>query len=264
MGLEDLGAFDDEWNIGVSLSHRALPKLRGSNQDRQRSTFSIDIAIGEEEEPRALAITQRGSQALSETTACSRDSIIGRKACINNLQLTDRCTERRKLGGAKNGAGQAERLAKRNFERHHVGFAQRIDGRIGYLREALLEIIPERPCQRGKKRGRGVVAHAPVSFLSSEKRVKKNFVLVVGPAGRAGETPGFGDRLARSIAGEVEERGDGCRLALNLRGDALQEFAPTQEHSRLWRGENHFAGAEAVAFRDARFFQVNQARFATG
>src|SRR6266481_2210534 len=136
MGLEDLGAFDDEWNIGVSLSHRALPKLRGSNQDRQRSTFSIDIAIGEEEEPRALAITQRGSQALSETTARSRDSSIGRKACINNLQLRDCCTERRKLGGAKNGAGQAERLAKRNFEGHHVGFAQRIDGRIGNLRAA--------------------------------------------------------------------------------------------------------------------------------
>src|SRR5258708_35958244 len=144
--------------MGVSLSHRALPKLRGSNQDRKRRTVSIDNAIGEEEEPRALAITQRGSQALSETTACSRDSSIGRKACINNLQLRDRCTERRKLGGAKNGAGQAERLAKRNFEGHHVGFAQPIGWWIGKLRQALLEIIPERPCQRGKKRRRGVAA----------------------------------------------------------------------------------------------------------
>src|SRR5258708_19924350 len=105
MGLEDLRAFDDERNIGVSLSHRALPKLRGSNQDRQRSTFSIDIAIGEEEEPRALAITQRGSQALSETTACSRDSVIGRKACINNLQLRDRRPEHPKLRAAQNWAG---------------------------------------------------------------------------------------------------------------------------------------------------------------
>jgi len=161
------------------------------------------------------------------------------------------------------GAGQAERLAKRNFEGHHVGFAQRIDGRIGNLREALLEIIPERPCQRGKKRGRGVVAHAPISFLSGEKAGEKNFVLVVGPAGRACETPGFGDRLPRSIAGEVEERGDGCRLALNLRGDRSSRSSRQRRNTpELWRGENHFAGAEAVAFRDARFFQVNQARFA--
>src|SRR5258708_25795680 len=110
MGLEDLGAFDDEWNIGVSLSHRALPKLRGSNQDRQRSTLSIDTAIGEEEEPRALAVTQRGSQALSETTARSRDSAIGRQTCINNLQLRLRCPESRTRGGARNGGGQTEQL----------------------------------------------------------------------------------------------------------------------------------------------------------
>src|SRR5260370_35998448 len=102
MGLEDLRAFDDERNIGVSLSHRALPKLRGSNQDRQRSTFSIDIAIGEEEEPRALAITQRGSQALSETTACSRDSVIGREACIHNPHLRARSPYRPQHAGARN------------------------------------------------------------------------------------------------------------------------------------------------------------------
>ena len=31
-----------------------------------------------------------------------------------------------------------------NFQRHHVGFAQGIDWRIRYLREALLAMLPKR------------------------------------------------------------------------------------------------------------------------
>src|SRR5579859_225660 len=118
-----LSAFGEQRDIGVSLAHGAFPNSRCRQQHGQRGALAADIAIGKEEEPRTLAATQRGSQTLSETAARSRDSIVGRKACINNLQLSDRCTERRKLSGAKNGAGQAMRLAERNFEeigRAHV------------------------------------------------------------------------------------------------------------------------------------------------
>ena len=102
-----------------------------------------------------------------------------------------------------------------------MGFAQRIDGRIGDLRETLLAVIPERARERGEKCGGRVVAHAPIGFFSGEKRVKKNFVLVVGPAGSAGEAPGLADGGARSVIREIEERRDRCGFALNLCGDAL-------------------------------------------
>ena len=51
-------------------------------------------------------------------------------------------------------------------------FAQGIDGRIGDLRKTLFTVIPKRARERGQKRGRSVIAHAPVGFFAVKERRK--------------------------------------------------------------------------------------------
>ena len=49
-----------------------------------------------------------------------------------------------------------------------------------------------------------------------------------------------------------------------MHGEALEDFAPAQEKAGLGIGEDHFAGAEALAFGDARFFEIDEASFGAG
>ena len=46
-----------------------------------------------------------------------------------------------------------------------------------------------------------------------------------------------------------------------MHGQALQDFAPAQEKAGFGIGEDHFAGAEALAFGDAGFFEIDEAGF---
>ena len=54
------------------------------------------------------------------------------------------------------------------------------------------------------------------------------------------------------------------RVACLLDGEPLEDFAPTQEKSGDGIGENHFAGAEALALGDLGFFQIDEAGFRSG
>ena len=129
--------------------------------------------------------------------------------------------------------GQSEAAFEANFERHHVRFAQRIDGRIGDLRETLLAVIPQRARQSGQKRGRSVIAHAPVGFFAMHQRGEKHFVLVFGPAGGGGEAFWFSDGGGRHAWrwSAIAERPMADGRAIYLRSEAFQNVAPAQEES---------------------------------
>jgi hypothetical protein len=75
-------------------------------------------------------------------------------------------------------------MPERHFQRHDVGFAQRIDRGIGHLSEPLLTVIPQGPVNHREESGRRVVAHAPIGFFASQERAKQDFILIVGPARR--------------------------------------------------------------------------------
>ena len=79
-----------------------------------------------------------------------------------------------------------------------MGFAQGVDRRVGDLREALLAVIPQSSGERGEKRGRRVISHAPVRFLAAGKRGKENLELIFGPAGSACDALWFHNRSGRS------------------------------------------------------------------
>ena len=227
--------------------------------------LGADFAIGKEEESRAPAAAQRGSGKLSKTAARSRDSTCRRKSEIDFLDGAKDGAEMGQLGGGDDRAWERDAIFQVNVEGHDVGFAQGIDGRVGDLGEALLAVVPESSWEGGEKGGRGVVAHAPVGFFALEERGEKSFELVVGPTGGGGDALGIFDDGRRRGSGR---RGgefalwDGVvRLA---DGEAFEDVAPAQEKAGGGIGENHFAGAEALALGDARFIEIDEAGFGAG
>src|SRR5271154_6610535 len=130
------------------------------------------------------------------------------------------------------------------FERHHMRFAKRVNGRVSDLRETLLAIIPKRTRECGKKGGRGVVTHAPVGLFSMDQRGKKNLELVFSPAGGGRDALGMLDERNGSSAGgdELPLRDGVARL---MGCEALEDLAPAQEKTGGRIGQDHFAGTEA-------------------
>src|SRR5262249_40009407 len=134
-----------------------------------------------------------------------------------------------------------------------------------HLREALLAVIPKRTQVRRKKRGRRVVAHAPIGFLAVQKPGKKNFVLIVRPTAGGGDAFWrFHRRMRRGCRGNAKPAGLRRRPPRLRRRQPLQNFAPTIECSGRGMSDNHFARTEPLAFGNARFFKINQTRLGTG
>ncbi len=127
---------------------------------------AADGTIGKEEESRTHVATQRGSVALSQTTARSRDSFVGRKTKVENFCRTERRGKNAEFHDADDRTAEKMTMTQWHFQGHYVRFAQRIDRRIRDLRETLLAVIPQWPRQCRKECRRRVVSHAPVSFLA--------------------------------------------------------------------------------------------------
>src|SRR6266705_3093617 len=119
---------------------------------------------------RASAAAQRGSRKLSKTAARPRDSSGGRKSNIDALFESKNREELRQLPLRNYRTRQRDPIFQMDIERHHMGFTQGIDRRVGDLREPLLAVIPQSSWERGEKRGRRVISHAPVRFFSAGQR----------------------------------------------------------------------------------------------
>ena len=115
-----------------------------ASRRRNRCAIAANRAIGKEEESRTHVATQRGSVALSQTTARSRDSFVGRKTEIENFRGAERRGKNAEFHDADERAAKKMAVAEGHFEGHDVLFTQRIDRRIGHLSEALLAVVPQR------------------------------------------------------------------------------------------------------------------------
>src|SRR5260370_25506208 len=96
----------------------------------------------------------------------------------------------RQLAGRDYGTWQSDGVLQVDIERHHVGFGQGIDRRVGDLGEALLAVVPQSSGERGQKGGRRIVAHAPVGFFAVGEGGKENLELIFGPTSSAGHSLG--------------------------------------------------------------------------
>ena len=179
------------------------------------------------------------------------------------LRGAENIGELRQLSGGDDGTRKSEAIFQVDVERHDVGFAQRVDRRIGDLGETLLAVIPKSSGEGGEERGRGVVAHAPIGFFAMSESGEKSLELILGPSGGAGYALGVVDRNMRRGRGGREHslRNGVARL---LDGDALEDIAPAEKNTGGGIGENHFAGAEALAFGDSRFIEIDEAGFGAG
>src|SRR5258708_23219004 len=89
---------------------------------------------------------------------------------------------------------------------------------------------------------------------------KEDFELVFGPAGSARDAL----RISEGIRGGDDRRRqhplwNGVACLLN--GKALENVAPAQKEASGGIGENHFSRAEALAFSNSGFVQIDEASF---
>src|SRR5690348_9671146 len=149
-------------------------------------------------------------------------------------------------------------------ERHNVRLAQRINRRIRDLRETLLAIIPKRPRKSREKRGRRVVAHAPVGFFAMRECGEKCFELIVGPSSSGGDAFWFAGGQLRRDRRRSEMPYWSDRGAPRVHRETLQNISPAKKNACGGIGENHFAGPEALTLGDARFFEIQEPGFRAG
>src|SRR6266566_3415147 len=111
--------------------------------------------------------------------------------------------EPRASAAAQRGSRKLSKTAARPRD-SSGGRKSNIDALFGSKNRGELRQLPlrnYRTRQRGEKRGRRVIPHAPVGFFSAGQRGKKNLELIFGPAGSASDTLWLIDRTRR--------RGDG-------------------------------------------------------
>src|SRR6267378_2400855 len=263
MGVKNLGRFDNQGHVPQAFADHRFPYRRGGKEGGQRRAVGTNRAIGKEEEPRAPAAAQRGSRKLSKTAARSRDSGTGRKSNVDALLWTENRGKLRELAFRDYGTWQRDAVFQMDIERHDVGLAQRVDRRVGDLREALLAVVPQSSWERGEKGGRRIISHAPVRFLAVGQGGKENPELIFGPSSCACDALGVVDRSrSRGDRGAQHSLRNGVARLLN--GEALEDIAPAQKEPGGGIGENHFARAEALALGDSGFVEIDQASFGAG
>ncbi len=141
--------------------------------------------------------------------------------------------------------------------------AQWIDGRICYLREALLAVVPERPGQARQKSGRSIVAHAPHGFLPLEDEwLKQQLVLVLGPTQGSHDALSIGRGRGRQLFRRNHVNKLGCRprFAEFL---AAADLRRTGQVSSGGFADQSVARAQALPFRDVLAVQIGDADFRT-
>src|SRR5581483_4253515 len=75
---------------------------------------------------------------------------------------------------------------------------------------------------------------------------------------------GRGERPVTPRGGTRRRWRGGRRCGGAGSAEALEDFAPAEEDSGSRVGENHFAGAEALAFGDLRWLEIDKAGFRAG
>jgi hypothetical protein len=146
MRVECLPGLHHQRHVAQPFAHHRLPHRRRGQQRRQRGAILADAPVREQNHVRPLAHHRRLGSDLRQRLPGSRNPFRCRECAIDALHAPQNPGEFLKLLGTDQRRAQ-HGIAQANFERHHLRLAQRIDRRIGDLREALLAVIPQRAMQ---------------------------------------------------------------------------------------------------------------------
>ena len=154
--------------------HRA-----GGQQRMRHRAVRHRVTVGQQQHHRAIAgggfhfladAFQAGLEAFFDAVG-QVDQAITRNVLLHLQQLAQLAlAEHRRIQDDvvhrfRAGMEDVGLLAELGGERHRDAFAQRVDRRIGYLRERLAEVVVQRPGLAAEHCHRGVVAHRAGGFL---------------------------------------------------------------------------------------------------
>ena len=204
MHLARRSGFDDEASAGAQpLAHKVLVHGGGREQRRDRHQLGRDVAVGHDQDVEAEVDGVLGMR--TQARECRFHS--GRTPCRGIADVELARTERRAgeqadvtdlfhlVGGQDrlprlqahrqiDGVGRdidREQVGPRSDERHqrhHQLFADRIDRRIGHLREQLFEIAVEHLRPVRQYRQGGVVAHRADRLLAVQRHRRQDHLQV--------------------------------------------------------------------------------------
>src|SRR5690606_36897612 len=177
MHYAGFAAFDDDADFAaLRRAHQVMPTLTRSEQRRHRHAIGAERPIGQDDEAATIGDGLRGFAAQPlERAPQTAVAVRFREGDIDDARLPALVidmAQRRQFFIGQNRVryaqavrvllGLLQQVALRTditLERHHHFFANRIDRRIGDLREQLLEIVVNHSRLVGQARERAVVAH---------------------------------------------------------------------------------------------------------
>ncbi len=181
MGVETFGGADVDAGIGAQpLAHQMRVDSGRGKHARNRDPPRPDSFVGQEQvgAPLAHCLFSLGANVLNRRAQCLRPTASG-KGAVDFGRLWSKIgaqpvpVSASQHGGIKHQhpalrAGRIKdvgQIAEPRLQRHHSAFAQRIDRRIGDLREILAEKLGDRTRPVRNHRQRRVIAHRADRFL---------------------------------------------------------------------------------------------------
>ncbi|MGY4363262.1 hypothetical protein ACVW0J_009755 [Bradyrhizobium sp. i1.7.7] len=188
MHFARLAGFDDEADRGAQSDADQMMMHGGAGQQcRDRHPVAADHAVGQDDDVDALAdggfrtraklvehLVHAGSTETGVEGGVERARLevrlgdVGDRADLLEIRIgQDRLARFEALGGGE--ALQVEQVGPRSDdgdEAHHQLLADRVDRRVGDLREVLLEVGEQRLGLVRQRRDRRVVAHRARGFLA--------------------------------------------------------------------------------------------------
>jgi hypothetical protein len=188
MGLTRRTGFDNQPDAGAQpFGHQMVMHGRGRQQGGDRHMVAIDLAVGDDQDARSRC--ERGPRPRHTATPdvprrlhCPRPA--GSRYRVRRNGTCCRCRPRyaqlchvvaieHRLGDFQTvgrvdfvDAEQIRLGADEGYQRHHQLLADRVDRRIGHLREELPEIVEQRLALVRQHRQRRIVAHRAGGLLA--------------------------------------------------------------------------------------------------
>ena len=168
---------------------------------------------------------------------------------LQALRVHHEALELQQVGGRRLFLQDRRTGSEQGPQRHDRRLADRVDGRVGDLREALLEVLVDRPGPPGEDRQLGVVTHGGDGLLARRRhRTEDRDLLLLGVAGddlAGAEVLGGGvDRQAGAHGRHVGAQPLAVGLAA---GEVGLDLVVLEDPTEGGVDDQHLAGAQAVA-----------------
>ena len=142
MGVNDLAGLDDDGHVPGIGFNQGLDRHGEGEQGRNRGVLRVDATVTQHNQLRpVLPWRQQFPAQIFQPAAPSFDPA-GRQECEIHTAGGEFLRQAIHLPRIQQGRTEHSLLAQVHTQRHHMGLAQGINGRVRDLREALLAVVP--------------------------------------------------------------------------------------------------------------------------